>query len=152
MIDRTSPQAGQFAVNGLDERRRGLIFGAALRQVMQAGKLPPAVIINRDLSIPATVPDEPRLPAGQTLLRIYLTQWSQTALGGIADTEILCRFYAEILRDGQVRKKLGPFFARGTYDLVLGSPTSRWSQYQRVAQTALEKMGAALSRQNALAN
>jgi hypothetical protein len=145
-IDQTSPQTGGPAVNRLDERRRGPIFAAALQQSVQAGKLPPISIINRDLSMPSTLLDEPKVPAGKTLARIYLTQWSQTRLGGIADTEILCRFYVDVVRDGQVKSKLGPFFASGTLNVDFPLPEDLWAQYQAVARKAIDNMALALTR------
>ena len=145
LIDQLAPQVSGPAFLGLDERRRGPIFDAALRQVVAEGKLPPVVLINRDLSIPATTADEPKVAPGVTLVRIYLTQWSQTPLGGIADTEILCRIFVEIRRDGRVEKKLGPFFAHPRFDPVTtATPQDRWAQYQRAARRAIEQMAAAL--------
>ena len=145
LIDQLVPQINRPALNGLDERRRGPIFDAALQQVSQEGKLPPVLVINRDLSIPATVPDEPKLPAGTRLTRIYLTQWSQTRLGGYADTEILCRLYVDLVRNGRVEKKLGPFFAQKRYDTVTAvTPQDHWAQYQDSARIAIEEMAAAL--------
>ena len=145
LIDQLSPQLNGPSINGLEERRRGPIFAAALRQVSDAGKLPPMTIINRDLTIPATVPDEPKLPAGARLVRIYLTQWSQTRLGGIADTEVLCRFFVEVRRDGRVEKKLGPFFSRKQYDTVTATTAPEfWAQYQASARLAIEQMATAL--------
>ena len=145
LIDQLIPQVGRPAINGLDERRRGPIFNAALQQVSQEGKLPPVVVINRDLSLPATVADEPKVAATDQLVRIYLTQWSQTPLGGPADTEILCRFFVELVRGGRVEKKLGPFFARKRYDVVTAvTPEDRWAQYQAAARLAIEEMAGAL--------
>jgi hypothetical protein len=145
-IDQISPQFGP-AINGLEERRRGPIFNAALQQVAQEGNLPPVVVINKDLSLPSTVLGEPKLAAGTQLVRIYLTQWSQSRLGGVADTEILCRFFVEIVRDGHVGKKLGPFFTRRTYDVVsVARPEDRWAQYQAAARAAIEEMAAALKK------
>ncbi len=145
LIDQLPPQTSGPAFNGLDERRRGPIFAAALRQVADEGKLPPVIVINRDLNIPATVPDEPKLPPGTRLVRIYLTEWSRTRLGGIADTEILCRFYVERLRDGRLEKKLGPFFAHKQYDVVTtATPQDVWAQYQEGARLAIEQMATAL--------
>jgi hypothetical protein len=145
LIDQLSLQTRGPASNGLEDRRQGPIFAAALQQGVKEGKLPPIVIVNRDLSIPATVLDEPKIPAGKTLVRIYLTQWSQTRLGGIADTEIVCRFFVEVLKDGRVTRKLGPFFASTTYDRVsVALPEDRWAQYQGVALKAIEEMAAAL--------
>ena len=146
-IDQTSPNTFGPVVNRLDERRRGPIFAAAMQQSVQAGKLPPFVIINRDLSLPSTVVDEPKIPAGKALVRIYLTQWSQTRLGGSADTEIVCRFYVEILRAGLVRSKLGPFFARGTENVDFSLPEDLWTQYQGVALKAINDLAAALPHQ-----
>ncbi len=143
LIDQLPPQVDGPSFNGLDERRRGPIFAAAFRQVSKAGKLPPATIINRDLSLPATVPDEPKIPAGTRLVRIYLTQWSQTRLGGVADTRILCRFYVELLRDNRVEKKLGPFFAQPRFDTIqVVTPEDRWAQFQDAARVAIEEMAA----------
>ena len=145
LIDRIGPQGIGPAFQSLDERRRGPIFAAALRQVSQAGKLPPVVVVNRDLSLATTVPDEPKLAAGTTLFRIYLNDWSRTRLGGSADSEILCRFDVEVLRDGHVERKLGPFFARRPFDTTLAAtPQERWEQFQAVAKLAIEKMAAAL--------
>ncbi len=144
-IDQTSPNTFGPVVNRLDERRRGPIFAAAMQQSVQAGKLPPFVIINRDLSMPSTVLDEPKMPAGKSLVRIYLTQWSQTGLGGIADTEIVCRFYVEILRDRKVQNKLGPFFATAIENVDFALPQGLWSQYQGVALKAIDEMAAALT-------
>jgi hypothetical protein len=145
LIDQISPQTIGPAFNGLDERRRGPIFAAALQQSVRAGKLPPLLIINKDLSIPETVAGEPKVPAGQTLVRITLTQWAQTRQGGIADTEILCRFFVEILQDGRVKRKLGPFFASSPFDLVsVALPEDRWAQYQADALKAINDMAASL--------
>lgn len=145
LIDQLGPQTSGPAFNSLEERRRGPIFGAALRQVVDEGGLPPVIVINRDLSIPSTVPDEPKLPSGTPLVRIYLTQWSRTRLGGIADTEILCRFYVERLRDGRVEEKLGPFFVHKRYNVVTtATPQDVWAQYQGAARLAIEQMALAL--------
>ena len=147
LIDQLPPQISGPAFNGLNERRRGPIFAAALRQVVDEGKLPPLTIINRDLTMPAKVPDEPKLPAGTRLVRITLTQWSQTRLGGIADTEVLCRFFVEVLRDGRVERKLGPFFSQKQYDTVTATTAPEfWAQYQGSARLAIERMAAALKQ------
>ena len=145
-IDQLAPQGAGPAFNGLDERRRGPLFAAVLQQLSREGKLPASVfVINRDLSLPATLPEEPAVPAGATLARIYLTQWSQTALGGVADTEILCRCYVQVLRAGRATRELGPFFARQRYDPVTATlPEERQAQFQAAARQALEKMAAAL--------
>lgn len=146
LIDQMPPQGNAPAFQGLDERRRGPIFAAALRQVSAEKKLPMPVVINRDLSIPATVDDEPKVAPGTRLMRIYLTQWSRTPQGGPADTEILCRFFVELRRDGQVEKKLGPFFARQPFDTVTpATPQERWAQYQAVATQAIKEMAVALA-------
>ncbi len=145
LIDQLAPQTNGPAFNGLEERRRGTIFSAALRQVADEGKMPPVIVINRDLDIPSSVPDEPKLPSGTRLVRIYLTQWSRTRLGGVADTEILCRFYVERSRDGRVEEKLGPFFAHKRYDVVTtATPQDVWTQYQGAARSAIEQMAVAL--------
>ena len=146
LIDQLPPQVGGPAFNGLNERRRGPIFAAALRQVAAEGKLPPLTIINRDLTLPTTLADEPKAAPGALLVRITLTQWSQTRLGGIADTEVLCRFFVEVLRAGRVEKKLGPFFARKQYDTVTATTAPEfWAQYQASARQAIEQMAAALN-------
>ena len=146
-IDQSSPQVTGPVFNGIDERRRGPIFNAALQQVIGEGKLPRVVVINQDLSLPATTLSEPKVAPGATLVRIYLTQWSQTRLGGAADTEIMCRFFVDVLRDGRVLKKLGPFFDRRTYDIVsIARPEDRWAQYQAAAHDAIEVMAASLAK------
>ena len=145
LIDQLLPQGTAPAFQGLDERRRGPIFAAALRQVSAEGKLPTLVIINRDLDLPATVPDEPKVAPETRWVRLYLTQWRQTPLGGIADTEILCRFFVELRRNGHLEKKLGPFFARKRFDTVTAvTPQDRWAQYQTVAKLAIEEMAVSL--------
>ena len=142
LIDQLPPQGLGPSFQGLDERRRGPIFRAALREVGAEGRLPPVEIINRDLTLPATVADESPVAPGTRLVRIYLTQWSRTPLGGIADTEILCRFFVELRRDGRVEKKLGPFFARKEYDTVTSAtPQDRWARFQAVAKLAVEENG-----------
>ena len=145
LIDQLAPQGAGPAVNGLDERRRGPLFVAALRQVVREGELPaPLIVINQDLSLPDTLAGEPGVPPGAVLVRIYLTQWSQTAQGGVADTEVLCRFFVETLRGGRVTGKSGPFFARQRLDVAGASQASeRWDQYQAVAHQALVRMAAA---------
>ena len=132
------------ALNGLNERRRGPVFDAALQEVVREGKLPPVVVLNRDLSLPATVADEPPAPAGAPVLRIYLTQWSQTPLGGLADTEVLCRLFVEQRRDGKTTGKLGPFLARVRYDTTTatGRADVRSAQFQAAAREAIEQMAA----------
>ena len=145
LIDRLGPQGLGPAFQTLDERRRGPLFAAALAQVSQAGKLPPVTVVNRDLSLASAAPDERKLAAGTTLVRIYLTDWTQTRQGGPADTEILCRFYAEVLHDGQVERKLGPFFARRVFNTTTAArPQDRWEQFQAVARQAIEQLAAAL--------
>ena len=145
LIDQLLPQGEGPSSQGLDERRRGSIFNAALQQVVHEGKLPPLMIVNPNLTIPATVADEPKLPPGTRLLRIYLTQWLETRFGGIADTEILCRFFVELRRDGRIEKKLGPFFVRKPLDtLTAETPQDRWAQFQAAAKLAIEKMAGTL--------
>jgi hypothetical protein len=148
-IDQLPPQVGP-SINGLDERRRGPIFARALQQCVNAGKLPTLVVINPDLGLAQSLADEPKVPAGKTLLRIYLTQWSHTRSGGPADTEILCRFFAEVVRDGHVQKKLGPFFARKIYNVDIDTPEERWAQYQGVALAAINEMVPALDLRSVL--
>ncbi len=141
LVDRLGPQGLGPAFQTLDERRRGPLFAAALAQVSQAGKLPPVTVINRDLSLASAAPDESELAAGTRLVRIYLTDWTQTRQGGSADSEILCRFYAEVRYDGRVERKLGPFFARRALDTTTAArPQDRWVQYQAVARQAIEQM------------
>lgn len=144
-IDQIQPQFMRPAWNGIEERRRGPIFKVALEEAVRAGKLPPVNVINRDLSLQATQIEQPKVAPGEKVLRIYLTQWSQTRLGGVADTEILCRFFVEEVRDGKVTRKLGPFFARKTLDVVtLARPQDVWAQYQAAALEAIDEMAPAL--------
>ena len=147
LIDQLPPQGLGPSINGLDERRRGPMFNDALQQAVRDGKLPPIEVVNKDLSVPDTLASEPGAPRGATLVRIYLTQWEQTPLGGPADNEVFCRFYAEVLRDGHVTRKLGPFFARQPLNaLTPDRAEDRWSQYRAVARKAILQMAKALPR------
>ena len=145
LIDQLPPQGIGPAFNGLDERRRGPLFEGALQRVVRDGKLPPLKIINPDLSLIDTLASEPKVPAGATLVRIYLTQWERTRLGGPAENEIFCRFFAEIVHDGRVTQKLGPFFARQRFDQSAADTAQQhWSQYQAVAAKAMAQLGTKL--------
>ena len=147
LIDQLPPQGLGPSLNGLDERRHGPLFNDALQQAVRDGKLPPIEVVNQDLSVPDTLASEPKVPKGATLLRIYLTQWEQTPLGGPADNEIFCRFYAEVVRAGRVTRKLGPFFARQPLNaLTPDRAEDRWSQYRAVARKAIVQMAKALPR------
>ena len=147
LIDQLPLQGIGPSFNGLDERRHGPLFNDALQQAVHEGRLPPLEIVNKDLSVPDTLASEPRVPPGATLVRIYLTQWKQIPLGGPADSEIFCRFYAEVLRDGHVTQKLGPFFARQPLNaLTPDRAEDRWSQYRSVARKAILQMAKALPR------
>ena len=79
------------------------------------------------------------------MIRIFLTQWSQTSLGSAADTEILCRFFVVRVRDGQPISKLGPFLGRARYEVAL---VPRYQEnldtYRAAARRALEQLAAAL--------
>ena len=145
LIDQLPPQGIGPAFNGLDERRRGPLFGDALQQAVRDGKLPQIKIINANLSLLETLSSEPKLPAGATLVRIYLTQWGRTPLGGPAESEILCRFFVEVAHDGCVTRKLGPFFARQVFDTsTADTAQEHWAQYQAVAKKAAAQLGKAL--------
>ena len=147
LIDQLPPQGIGPSFNGLDERRHGPMFNDALQQAVHEGELPPLKVVNKDLSVPDTLASEPAVPRGATLVRVYLTQWAQTPLGGPADSEIFCRFYAELLRDGRVTQKLGPFFARQPLNaLTPDRAEDRWSQYRAVARKAIVQLARALPR------
>lgn len=146
LVDQLRPQGMGPAVNGLGERRRGPLFIAALQQVRQADKLSPATVLNPDLSLPATESETPRTPPGATLVRITLTEWSETRLGGVADTEVLCRIFVQVLRDGEVVQSSGPFLGRHRFDFVTATTgvAERWEQFQIAARQAITEMLGAL--------
>ena len=143
-LDQLPPQGVGPSINGLDERRRGPIFQSALNAASAAGELPRLVFVNRDISLPSTQAEEGPVPPGGTLVRIYLTQWSRTRLGGFATSEILCRIFAEVVRDGRRVKRLGPFLGRETYDqTTTATGSDRYAQFEKTARLAVD----ALARQ-----
>ena len=145
LIDQLPPQGIGPAFNGLDERRRGPLFGEVLQRAARGGKLPPLGIVNPDLSLIDTLASESKVPADATLWRIYLTQWEKTPLSGPAQSEILCRLFVEVVHAGRVTQKLGPFFARQPFDTsTADTAQQRWVQYQAVAAKAVAQMGRAM--------
>ena len=135
-LDQLPPQGAGPSINGLDERRRGPVFRAALEAAAKAGELPPVTIINQDIDLPTTRAEKPSpVPPGATLLRVYLTQWSRTRIGGFSDSEILCRFFVEEVRDGRTVKKLGPFLGRTTDDAE-----NRYQTFGNAARDGIAQM------------
>lgn len=141
-LDQLPPQGAGPSVNGLDERRRGPVFAAALQAAAKAGDLPPVTVVNHDITLPTTRQEKPPLlPPNATLLRVYLTQWSNTSQGGFADSEILCRFFVEVVRDGRTVSKLGPYLGRTRYDTT-GTATAddRYQQFGQAARAGIGQM------------
>ena len=145
LIDQLSPEAGTTAFNSIEERRRLPVFNAALQEVVRAGKLPPAEMINREADLRAGIASENPQPAGTVVVRVFLTQWAQTAIGGATNSEVLCRFFVEEVRDGKRLMKLGPFFSRVPGDESLAPLyQQRIASYQTAARVALEALAAKL--------
>lgn len=142
------PAQGEFTqINGLDERRRGPLFQQALNAVVGAHELGPVVLINHNLSLPSTRSEEPPVPPGATLVRVYLTQWSNFGLGGYAADEVLCRIFVEVVRDGKTVAKLGPFLGRNPYTLTeMTTADGRYLVFRDAARIALGDMAHALPR------
>ena len=142
------PAQGEFVpINGLDERRRGPVFQQALNAVVGAHELAPVILINRNLSLPSTRAEEPPVPPGATLVRVYLTQWSNFGLGGYAVDEVLCRIFVEVVRDGKTVAKLGPFLGRNDYTLTeMTTADGRYLVFRDAARMALNDMARALPR------
>lgn len=144
LIDQLPSQGGAAtAVNSIEERRRLATFDAALQDVVREGKLKPAVLINNEPDLRSGIGSEQPQPPGTLIVRIFLTQWSQTRLGGSADTEIVCRFRVEEMRDGHRVASLGPFFSRVHDDIAL-VPSSQdgLATYRTAARQALEQLAA----------
>lgn len=145
LIDQLPPQLNVTAINSIEERRRLATFDAALQDVVREGKLGRSELINNEAGLRSGTGSEKPQPAGTSVTRIFLTQWSQTALGNGADTEILCRFFAETMRDGQRIAKLGPFLGRTRYDVAF-APHYRdnLDAYRAAARDALEQLALSL--------
>ena len=146
-IDQTDTGGEGPAVNGLEARRRGPVFQAALDSAAKAKTLPPVRVTNADIHLYSPKSDEPRLPPGATLARVYLTQWSITRLGGFADAELLCRFFVEVVRDGHVIATPGPYLGRIRYDTTTTStPEDRYRDFQDCARQAIDALAHDLPR------
>ena len=117
-IDQLPPQADAPSFNGLEERRRGPIFAEALQSASRAKELAPVIVTNPDIHLYSPKNDEANVPAGATLLRVYLTRWNSDGIGGFAVDEVRCRFFVEIVRDGRTVAKSGPFLGRVPYSLT----------------------------------
>ncbi len=147
LIDQLPPEVGSTAINSIEERRRLVVFNAALQTVVREGKLPSAELINNEPALRAGIDSERPQPPGTLITRIFLTQWSQTRLGGTADTEVLCRFFVEEVRDGHRVAKLGPFFSRVNLNLALAPRYEEMlAIYRTAAVKALEQMAVKLPR------
>lgn len=146
-LDQLSPQGAGPSINGLDERRRGPIFKGALQAAAHAGELPPVTVVNQDIDLPTTTVEKPKIPPGATLLRVFLTQWSNTRLGGFSDSELLCRFYVEVVRDGRTVAKLGPYLGRTQYDTTTTTtPEGRYALFGQAARKGIDLMARDLPR------
>ena len=145
LIDQLPPEFGTTAFNSIEERRRFPVFGAALQDVVRAGKLPPAELINREVDLRAGITSEKPQPPGTLVIRVFLTQWAQTAIGGATNSETLCRFFVEEVRDGMRVAKLGPFFSRVPSNESLAPLyQQRLATYQAAARVALTDLAAKL--------
>ncbi len=146
-LDQMTQPADAPSFNGLDERRRGPIFKGALQAVSDAGELPPVIVVNQDIDEPTTTAEKPKVPPGATLLRVFLTQWSNTRAGGFLESELLCRFYVEAMRDGKVTAKLGPYLGRMRYDTTLvTTPENRYAIFGQAARKGIDLMAHDLPR------
>lgn len=146
-LDQMPPQGAAPSINGLEERRRGPVFEAALRAASEAGGLPPVTVVNEDIHLPTTTMEKPKVPPGATLLRVFLTQWSNTRLGGFSDSELLCRFYVEVVRDGRTTAKLGPYLGRIPYDATAATTAdSRFALFGTAARKGIDLMAHDLAR------
>lgn len=132
-------------LNSLAERRRLAVFNAALQDVVREGRLPPAALINKEPELRSGIGSEIPQPPGTLIVRVFLTQWAETNLGGPADTEILCRVFVEEVRDKQRVAKFGPFFSRVRFDIA-SAPLykDRLATYQAAARDTLEQLATAL--------
>ena len=144
-IDHLIPQGDGPAINGLDERRRGPAFERVLRAAADAGELPPVIMANKDISLPSTRYDERSVPSGATLIRLYLTQWCETRLGGFAVSEVQCRVFVEVVHAGRPVSKLGPYLGRTGYDMAeMTTSESRRLQFEAAARQAVDAMARGL--------
>ena len=147
VLDQLQQTGDSPAINALDERRRGPAFAAVLQAAAKAGELPQVIIVNQDIDMPSTVLDERPVPPGATLARVFVTQWSSTRIGGFAQSEVLCRIFVELVRDGHRVAKLGPFLGRTLYDLTaVTTVDDRQFQFEAAARLAVDGMARGLPR------
>ncbi len=144
-IDQLPPQIDAPAFNGLEERRRGPLFQEALQSASMAHELAPVIVTNPDIHLYSPKSDEPNLPAGATLLRVYLTRWSTDGIGGFVADEVRCRIFAEVVRGGRTVAKIGPFVGRVPYALTEATTNQgRYSVCRDAARQAVDQMAQTL--------
>ena len=146
-IDQLSPEGDAPSINGLEERRRGPLFQEALQSASKAKELAPVIVTNPDIHLYSPKNDEANVPAGATLLRVYLTRWNADGIGGFAVDEVRCRFFVEVVRNGRTVAKSGPFLGRVSFS-VSGMTTTqgRYEVFVNAARQAIDEMAHTLPR------
>ena len=136
LIDHLPPPNDTTLV-GLDETQRGAAFQAALQAAAQNGELPPVSVVEDDAGV----------PPGATRVRVYLKRWSNERHAGFTETDIFCRFYAEVVRDGRTVVRLGPYTGATNFDpMVMTAVEHRRVVFQQAAKRAIDEMAGALFR------
>ena len=135
-IDRLPPPSdGTLA--GLDEPQREAAFRAAVQAAAGTGELPPATVVNREADV----------PMGATRLRVYLKQWANLRRVGVTETDVLCRFYVEVVRDGRPVLRLGPYAGITNFEpTAMTAIQDRSVIFREAARRAISEMARALPR------
>lgn len=143
----SQPITGATAFNSLEERRRLPVLDAALQDLVREGRLPGAILINKSAELRAGLSSEKPQRPGTVIVRIFVTQWAQSPLGGPADTEILCRMFVEEVRDGNRLAAFGPYLGRARREIALAAPAqNELRAYQAAAREALAQFAGRLQR------
>ena len=111
----------------------------------KAKELGPVVVTNPDIHLYSSKSDEANVPAGATLLRVYLTRWATFGAGGFAEDEVQCRIFTEVVRSGRTVGKYGPFFGRVDYSVTeMTTAEGRYKVFRDAARAAIDEMARTL--------
>jgi hypothetical protein len=130
LVDQLRPD-GDVVVNGLEDTRRMILLKEVVLETWKSVKPGQKIILHED-----------KAPKGVSpVLRLYLTRWNLSRLGGPEAQDIEFRVFAEREMTLGHSENLGSFSAREA-SLASNRSTAResYAEYKRAAKVAVKKL------------
>jgi hypothetical protein len=130
LVDQLRPD-GDVVINGLEDNRRMILWKEVVLETWKVARPGQKIVLYEDKG-----------PKGATpVLRLYLTRWNLSRLGGPSAQDIEFRVFAELERTPGQTENLGAFTSREN-SLASNRSTAResYAEYKRAAKVAVKKL------------